>query len=360
VCAAAPCACRFDANGDGLCDGPLTDGTEDPDDCAACWAGACGSPSLSWWDTLYTRRRQLAVTNNAGAVLAAGVHLSWDPGALRSHGHGLRIARWDGASWTELPRDLDAFSPNLAWFRAAAAIAGASTDVSYWAYYAPAALPASSYVPADVFDFYESFDGFDASTTTRWRPSSTAIGTVAYGGDTYVRLSSAASDQMHTNDAVGLAWGATSAVDIRWRVSGTGGPWWLGFQGFAGSPNIAADAGPWVLWIQRTSGLFENEYACAAGASIPSASASRGAYTVDTDYVSSIDRFDTALSFRTAFAAPSALTACAELGTGSTPLAVRLDIRGPATFLDVDMVRIRRTILPLPSVATTGAEQSAP
>jgi hypothetical protein len=367
VCSANDCECGYAA--DGGCGLMLPSGLDDPEDCVlagySCYGGACGLDGPTWWNTNYTRRRQLVVSNTSADVLDPGVHLAWDPGdTLRAFGHGLRIARHNGGSWAQVPRVIDSFAPSSLWFEAIVAIAASGTDTSYWAYYQPVSPPSSSFTPAEVFDFYESFEGFDAAASTRWVPSSTTIGTVTHGVETYVHLNSATSDQMYSHAANGYAWGHESAVDIRWRVTASGGPFWLGYQGFQGaSPSqLAMDTGPWILFLRRTTGQLITEHVCSqndATADGPG-SVAYGSFAIDTDYVTSIDRYFTTVMFRLDFAAPQTRTVCSELSSVAPLMPIRLNMSGTSTYLDVDMVRVRRSLQPLPQVTTTGVEQVYP
>lgn len=93
-------------------------------------------------------------------------------GASLSSGNDVRIARWDGGSWTELDRVVAIGS---AWntgstklfFQSQTSVAAATTDTSYFIYfgYAGASSP-----PANADNVYEMFDDFSSPSlnTSKW------------------------------------------------------------------------------------------------------------------------------------------------------------------------------------------------
>ncbi len=130
------------------------------------WAGP------QWWDPGYVFRQRIDVTTATEAAPDEySVPLVFDHAALVTSGLALadgsdiRIARWDGSSWTELDRVLDDASTwNLTtttiWFRTLDPIAATSTQ-SYWLYFGNDA-PAPP--PEDPENVYALVEGFESGT----------------------------------------------------------------------------------------------------------------------------------------------------------------------------------------------------
>ncbi len=127
------------------------------------WAGP------SWWDNAYTFRQRIDVsTSTVAAPDAYTVPLTFDHDALvgldlsRADGDDVRVARWDGASWTELDRVLDDDSgwnraDTTIWFRTTEPIAQQST-ISYWLHYGNVGAGAPPADPEAVHLLVETFD----------------------------------------------------------------------------------------------------------------------------------------------------------------------------------------------------------
>lgn len=137
------------------------------------------APANEWWDSNYQYRYKVSVTAGTTNVPTDySVRIEFDHAALvtavksLSSGDDIRIAYWNGSTWTELDRRLDDQSSwdsatTQVWFRTQAAINATETDDDYYLYYgySSAASPPTTW--SNVFLFYDDFnDGsFD---TGRW------------------------------------------------------------------------------------------------------------------------------------------------------------------------------------------------
>ncbi|MGB5756752.1 MAG: DUF2341 domain-containing protein, partial [Acidimicrobiales bacterium] len=151
------------------------------------WAGP------RWWDSGYGFRQRIDV--DTAAVAAPGgytVPLTFDHAALvasdlsKPDGSDVRIARWDGATWTELDRVLDDNAAwnqvaTTIWFRTVSPIDANSTG-TYWLYYgndSPAAAaddPEAVYLLTEDFESGTLGDFEDRTAATGW-----------YGADPWTR-----------------------------------------------------------------------------------------------------------------------------------------------------------------------------
>lgn len=124
----------------------------------------------TWWDANYSHR--LGITLQAGSALPTSysVSVTFDhaaavsAGASLSNGDDVRIARWNGSSWTELDRIVDpAAGWNSAttkiWFRTQTAISAGAIDSSYYLYYGNGSASSPPSTGSNVFVFYDDFNG---------------------------------------------------------------------------------------------------------------------------------------------------------------------------------------------------------
>lgn len=138
-----------------------------------------------WWDLAYEYRERIEVTTTtAAAPDGYTIPVTLDHAAMVAAGTALasgddvRVARWDGSSWTELDRVLDDVSAwdatdTTIWFRTATPIAADTTDVSYWLHHGNGAATAPPADPDAVFlateDFESGLGSFSERTTgTGW------------------------------------------------------------------------------------------------------------------------------------------------------------------------------------------------
>ncbi len=133
--------------------------------------------------TTYQYRRGVAVENIATSVLPSGyaVKLTVDTasltsaGKLLSNGNDLRLVWMDGANPVELDRIAETAFNSAAteiWFKTQAAISPGAADDSYYIFYGSptASLPPTN--PANVFAFYDGFDGTTLDTN-KWNRAGT-------------------------------------------------------------------------------------------------------------------------------------------------------------------------------------------
>jgi hypothetical protein len=136
---------------------------------------------FTWWDSSYAYRKKITVSAGSESVPSGySVSVTFDHAALvnavpssksLASGDDIRIARWDGSTWTELDRILDESSSwnnasTKIWFRTQAAISASGSDGNYYLYYGnttPGSLLANK---ANVFDLWDDFD--DITNWTKW------------------------------------------------------------------------------------------------------------------------------------------------------------------------------------------------
>lgn len=104
----------------------------------------------------------VSVVIDHAALVAAGKSLA--------SGNDLRIARWNGTTWTELDRVIDPGSSwNTAttriWFRSSAPIAAQGQDESYSLHYGN---PAAGSPPASADNVFLFHDDFESATLDKW------------------------------------------------------------------------------------------------------------------------------------------------------------------------------------------------
>src|ERR1700722_58976 len=111
-----------------------------------------------WWSLQYTSREQLTVTNGSAQALPTGFQLGWPVDVETLIGPGsfgqLRLVRWDGSMWTELPRVIDdpGVHQEWLWARLVAPIGAGGTDSSYYLPFGNASPPRAPNDPGTVFD----------------------------------------------------------------------------------------------------------------------------------------------------------------------------------------------------------------
>ncbi|MEW5767238.1 MAG: DUF2341 domain-containing protein [bacterium] len=130
--------------------------------------------AADWWDTSYSYRRQIEITNIAAGILetdySCSVTLDTTDGSRFQHdGDDLRVIYWNGSSNIELHRDV--IGPNstntAVWFATQASIP--FNDNNYYLYYGH---PGASNPPADKNQVYLFFDDFNDGNADGWTPQS--------------------------------------------------------------------------------------------------------------------------------------------------------------------------------------------
>ncbi|MFH0952384.1 MAG: LysM peptidoglycan-binding domain-containing protein [Patescibacteria group bacterium] len=129
------------------------------------------SRSPEWWNTNYTYRKKITVTAGSTAVSTDNtITFNYDIDALvtaskmENDQSDLRIAYWDGDSWSEIHRDYlvnelaTSPSDNAVRFKAQAVIPAAASDTGYYIYYGNNSPGAVLNDPTNVYQYYEGFD----------------------------------------------------------------------------------------------------------------------------------------------------------------------------------------------------------
>ncbi|MFH1735007.1 MAG: archaellin/type IV pilin N-terminal domain-containing protein, partial [bacterium] len=121
-----------------------------------------------WWDSSYDYRKHVTVTNNMASTLSSGysVCLTMDTSALVSgskmlpDGDDLRVVYWDGASFTELDRDIIDMNTDSTqiWFKTQVDISSGGTDDSYDLYYGYPSAESPLENRGNVYLWYDNFN----------------------------------------------------------------------------------------------------------------------------------------------------------------------------------------------------------
>jgi len=123
---------------------------------------------LNWWNTNYSYRRQITITNNVASTLGSGYStlLTTDTaslvssGKMLSNGNDLRITCWNMSSWAEIDRDIIDMNTNSTqiWCKIQADIPASGSDSNYYMYFDN---PGAGSVPANKSNVYFWFDDFN-------------------------------------------------------------------------------------------------------------------------------------------------------------------------------------------------------
>jgi hypothetical protein len=193
--------------------------------------------SAGWWDTAFTKRAQLTITNNAADPLAVGfpVELTYDLATLDSPTattDSLRVVRFDPSSrkWIEVPR----YTYSRLWFDLQTSIDPSATTAEYWLYFGNPTPSSASTTGAKIFDFFDGFAN-TAIDDTRWA----ILGAPTEGNNT---LTLNNGDSVHSL----ATFGPGTALFVQVQTPSDPEQWW-GFQ----RTNDFVDDLPWMLWIQR-------------------------------------------------------------------------------------------------------------
>jgi hypothetical protein len=137
---------------------------------------AAAAPS-GWWNLNWRHSKWITVTTGS-ATLPAGytVPLTFDHAALvtagksLANGNDVRVAYWNGSTWTELDRILDPGSAwnsatTTIWLKLQAGIPASSADDNYGLYYGNSTAGAPPVTGNNVFLHY---DGFESGNLSGW------------------------------------------------------------------------------------------------------------------------------------------------------------------------------------------------
>ncbi|MHA1938714.1 MAG: DUF2341 domain-containing protein, partial [Candidatus Thorarchaeota archaeon] len=217
------------------------------------------APANEWWDSNYQYQYKVSVTAGSTNIPTDySVRIEFDHAALvatgksLSSGDDIRIAHWNGSTWTELDRRLDDQSSwdsatTQVWFRTQAAINASQTDDDYYIYYGYSSAGSPPTTWSNVFLFYDDFnDG--TLDSGRW---SCEWGTCTESGGTLT---------LGTNNSV--AWAtATYALgtDTRWETRAQlGGDGSVQYFNYCGAGNTNDWSGDWIdFWTTSTTHNLE-------------------------------------------------------------------------------------------------------
>jgi hypothetical protein len=139
--------------------------------------------SAPWWNPAWARRRAVSVTVGANTpqdgyagytvrLSALDTAAMIAAGDLLASGDDLRIVRWDGAAWTDLPRHLLALNSAATdvRFALAAPVAASAVDGSYYLYYRnPAAGAPPAMTTTNVYRWFDDGSADRLSSYTNGR-----------------------------------------------------------------------------------------------------------------------------------------------------------------------------------------------
>ena len=135
------------------------------------------APESSWWNLNYGARKKITITAGSAQVPSGySVSSTLDHASLvtdkhsLSSGNDVRIAYWNGSTWTELDRfrDLDTPWNNAStkiWFKTQAVINASSSNDNYYVYYS---YPSATNPPANANNVFLFYDGFESGDTSAW------------------------------------------------------------------------------------------------------------------------------------------------------------------------------------------------
>jgi hypothetical protein len=306
-------------------------------------AADTGGPVVPWWNSAYSSREEITITNAATTDLLAGFQVGWhvDVQALATKSGSfdeVRLVRWDTASssWTELTRVIDDFGAGQQWIwvRLAATITAGSADGGYYLYFGNGSPPTAPNDPATVFDFYDAFS--ESTLGSSWQNM---------GGYTLTGSELGLSTNQHVHST--QTWGPGHAVDFVLRDPVYAGRYWAGLQ----LANTFNDDPPWAVWIARNQPspatiwpeLTLDNVTLWAGAA-------QALGTAATMY--GVDWLGDMALYREADAV---LFSHAPTSPYSTPLCARLTNESADTVYFSDL-RVRQAVYPTPTVATGPVE----
>jgi len=177
-----------------------------------------------WWNRNYLYRKNITVAAGAAEVPSGySVPVTLDHADLFSAGKSLvsgddiRVAYWNGSTWTELDRALDPLSSwnngsTQIWFKTQATINASSSDQSYYIYYGS---PSASNPPDDWANVFMLGDDFnDGTLTSGMTPSTSGTASITEtSGEAFIDLG---TDEL--TDAGIIATGSALPSDNRFAI----------------------------------------------------------------------------------------------------------------------------------------------
>jgi hypothetical protein len=222
-------------------------------------AGAGGTgPTFDppWWNAQWRERWPILIQNPCDKELAVGYQIG-----LRADGYAIsptlswRILRWNGSSWSDVPRLVEQVgAATWVWFGVASPIPMHAHDDSYWLY-ADNSTAVEPPAPTGLFDFLEDFGATEPGS---W----TTTGNVSFHAG-YVRLDGAGGNGGSIRSDV--KFGPGHAIDFAMTVDKpktSATRWFCG--GFQREQDFT-DTVPWILWISRSSTSVRSEFWNGAG-----------------------------------------------------------------------------------------------
>lgn len=293
-----------------------------------------------WWDTAWHARIKLSIAPATPLPLGfqIGVPLDLDAAPCRGGRDDVRVI----IGRTELARVIDDTSSGagneLVWFKLAGALSVGTVAEDYYIYCDNANATKPATTESDVFDYYDGFDGtvLDSSWQVLFGTPAVANGSLMLAPAT-------------TGIATIETFGPNTAVDFRAKssVGAMAMPsFWAGFS--SGSSFTL----PWIRWA---GGNGANQIRATVGDTSVTDSASPRTLDTNTHVYGVEHAAPRDATFRIDHVAVDALS----YGGSFTmpPLSVALvnyQSNGP---IDIDWVRVRETVKPVPTVSLGMPEQ---
>jgi hypothetical protein len=210
-------------------------------------------------------------------------------------------------------------------------ISASGNDTSYWVYWGNASPPQAQNDPGAVFEFYDNFDSRTALGAAWAQNGAVAItnGMAVLGQGESMRLLTDYSPSI--------------AADFQLVMPTYDFRWWAGFQ-VSGS---FADDAPWALWISRGTPADTRPEYTAASSPAEFIGAVQQPPGAAPGHLYGIDLAGTHATYRL----EDVVKDSCDGGTLPTSINVRFTNEcGNSTQLFVDMVRVRQTVHPYPTV----------
>jgi hypothetical protein len=164
-----------------------------------------------WWNDAYESRLGVAIETEdalaSGYSIKATInHAGWvSEGKSLSNGNDVRVARWNGSSWTQLDRVLAVGSSwnsgnTELYFRTQASIGASTTNSEYFIYYNNASADTPPANANNVYDLFDDFNTAGAPNASKWDIATTDGVTISNSGGE-LRVSG-------TADPAQVCWGA--------------------------------------------------------------------------------------------------------------------------------------------------------